>query len=83
MELLLEAGAPITRMSFSGNLKSTLTCAAMRGQNRATRLLLDRGAIVDEMSTSRVTPLSWAVELGFSRTVALLLSHRVDPNLHG
>lgn len=82
MELLLDAGAPITRMTFSTITESTLTCAAMRGQNGAIKLLLDRGAIVDEMSTSRDTPLSWAVELGFPRTVTLLLSHGVDPNLH-
>lgn len=77
MELLLEAEAPIMRMSFSGSLESTLTCAAMGGQKRAIRLLLDMSATVNEMGTflgSRAR---------VSRTVALLLSHGVDPNLHG
>ncbi|OJJ06000.1 hypothetical protein ASPVEDRAFT_45425 [Aspergillus versicolor CBS 583.65] len=82
MELLLDAGAPITRMTFSTLTESTLTCAATRGQNGAIKLLLDRGAHVDEMGTHRDTPLSRAVELGFPRTVALLLSHGVDPNVH-
>lgn len=56
IELLLETGAPITRMSFSSGLESTLIYIIIRGQNRAIKLLLNRDATISKISLTRETP---------------------------
>ncbi len=73
--LLLEQGAdPLAA--------SALNVAAEAGLTDNLRLLLDRGAVADQLSGALgMTPLQWAAQMGHLDAVVLLLEHGANPNL--
>ncbi|HEX5222973.1 MAG TPA: ankyrin repeat domain-containing protein [Verrucomicrobiae bacterium] len=83
MKALLEAGADPNAESFLGTPTSQ---AAWADQIKATRLLLDRGAQVDQKGHGdSFTPLHWAAstEKSDARLVDLLVKRGANPNAEG
>jgi ankyrin repeat protein len=83
MKLLLEAGAEPNSESFLG---TPMSQAAWADQVKATRLLLDHGAPVDQKGQGdSFTPLHWAAstEKSDARLVDLLMKRGANPNAEG
>ena len=83
MELLLNAGADPNAESFLG---TPMSQAAWADQVKATRLLLDRGAQVNQKGHGdSFTPLHWAAstEKSDTRLVDLLVKRGANPNAEG
>lgn len=59
-----------------------LQIAAMKGLNRAVRLMLDIGGMdANHQNSKNDTPILWAAKDGRTHTVELLLERGADPNL--
>ncbi|KAL3486619.1 ankyrin repeat-containing domain protein [Aspergillus germanicus] len=73
MQLLLQSGAPVN-LSIPQEIEHTaLWYAACHGRNEAIKFLLDRGVDINEGFMWPDAPLVIAGQMGFPRTVALLL----------
>ena len=57
------------------NFKSPLTLAACGGHAELSNLLIERGAILEEVNDERYTPLTEVAREGHDEMVALLLAH--------
>ncbi|MBU0513672.1 MAG: ankyrin repeat domain-containing protein, partial [Proteobacteria bacterium] len=77
MELLLDNGAEIDTVDFSGN--TALHYAVEIGHTEIVRLLTSKGAEVDTVGHSGNTVLHYAVERGHTEIVRLLMSNGADP----
>jgi len=76
IRLLLEAGAKIESIDNKGSL-TPLLAAVQGGYLECCRLLLDKGAAIDDETTNS-TALVKAVALGHTEIAALLLSRGAD-----
>jgi ankyrin repeat protein len=83
MKLLIDAGADV---NGEGSLGTPLSQAAWANRTGAARLLIERGARVDQVThMDGYTPLHWAAssEERDTSLVKLLLMHGADSNLGG
>jgi len=83
LQLLLDAGADVNAI---GGLGTALAQAAWADRTEAARVLLARGARVDQAGPmDGYTPLHWAAstEERDAALVKLLLDHKANPNLGG
>ncbi|KAL3444821.1 ankyrin repeat-containing domain protein [Aspergillus insuetus] len=79
LTLLLDAGAQVNRWEKLQD--GPLWYAAINGQNEVIKVLLERGADIDEgCLRPRDSPLVMAAHYGFPRTVALLLDRGAEVN---
>ena len=76
IRLLLESGANIESMDNQGR-ETPLLAAVQGGYLECCRLLLDKGAVIDDETTNN-TALMKAAALGHTEIVALLLSRGAD-----
>lgn len=80
VRLLLENDADPNRPGRKG--RTPLALAAIDGDERLTRLLLDKGAAVDGRDAGTgSTALMWAANTGRKRIVELLMERGADPTL--
>lgn len=77
VQLLLEKGADINEISCG---RTALTIAAEYQQGDIIRLLLERGAAVDDAGEYDRTALMHAAHNGMAEIVKLLLEHGADAN---
>ncbi len=81
MQELLRHGANPNRVSHKGSQSTVLMGAAFSGNGGAVKLLLDRGAKLNQKDVYRGTALMYAAERGHMEIVKLLLERGADPRL--
>jgi uncharacterized protein len=81
--MLLDAGADINarnRHKFAGPGNSPLSAAVYQDRRDVVRLLIDRGADVNQGDNAGFTPLHLAGALGRVEAASILLESGADPN---
>jgi ankyrin repeat protein len=82
--MLLDAGADINarnRHKFAGPGNSPLSGAVYQDKREVVRLLIQRGADVNQADNAGFTPLHLAAAMGYVESARTLLEAGADPNL--
>jgi uncharacterized protein len=81
--VLIDAGADVNsrnRHRFAGPGNSPVSAAVYQQRNEVMRLLIARGADVNQGDNAGFTPLHLAVANGYIESARILLEARADPN---
>jgi len=78
LRLLIEYGADVNTRQFPDTV---LHWAAIKGQAEAAALLIQHGALIDQMNMNGAMPLHLAISYSHKEVITVLLDNGGDPNV--
>jgi ankyrin repeat protein len=78
LRLLIEYGADVNTRQFPDTV---LHWAAIKGQAKAAALLIQHGALIDQMNMNGAMPLHMAISYSHKEVITVLLDNGGDPNV--